>query len=84
MQSTGSVEKAISDSAKTLFDKDLAYSGVSSKDLAQRRQTLKDIENTDLGYVDEDTKEYARNIRAKLNRQKELRYMKKKLKQNKN
>ena len=75
MQSTGSVNKAISDSAKTLFDKDLAYSGVSSKDLAQRRQTLKDIENTDLGYVDEDTKEYARNIRAKLDRQKELRYI---------
>ena len=75
MQSTGSVGKAVSDSAKTLFDKDLAYSGVSSKDLVQRRQTLKDIENTDLGYVDEDTKEYARNIRAKLDRQKELRYI---------
>ena len=73
MQATDSVEKAVSDTAKTLFDKDLAYSGVSSKDLAQRRQTLKDIENTDLGYVDEDTKEYARNIRAKLDRQKELR-----------
>ena len=73
MQSTSSVNKAISDSAKTLFDKDLAYSGVSSKDLVQRRQTLKDVENTDLGYVDEDTKEYARNIRAKLDRQKELR-----------
>ena len=73
MQATGSVDKAISDSAKTLFDKDLAYSGVSSEDLAQRRQTLKDVENTDLGYVDEDTKEYARNIRAKLDRQKELR-----------
>ena len=73
MQATGSVDKAISDSAKTLFDKDLAYSGVSSGDLTQRRQTLKDVENTDLGYVDEDTKEYARNIRTKLDRQKELR-----------